>query len=93
MIVARELLVSSLRAIAAYAGVLILPSKTGKWKAAVQMFTVSYYMFLTVLQLNSIPESLSVIGEISIWIALLLTVISGFHYFWRNRSVLQRLSM
>ncbi len=93
VIVARELLVSSLRAIAAYAGVLILPSKTGKWKAAVQMFTVSYYMFLTVLQLNSIPEYLSVIGEISIWIALLLTVISGFHYFWRNRSVLQRLSM
>lgn len=93
VIVGRELLVSGLRSIAAYAGVLILPSGIGKWKAAVQMFSVSYYMLLSALELNTTPGVASLVGEVSMWIALILTVISAFHYFWRNRSVLQRLGM
>ncbi|MCD4708404.1 MAG: CDP-diacylglycerol--glycerol-3-phosphate 3-phosphatidyltransferase [Candidatus Sabulitectum sp.] len=93
VIIGRELLISSLRSIAAYAGVLILPSGIGKWKAAIQMFSVSYYMLLSVLEQSTIPRIASVIGIVSMWIALVLTVVSAFHYFWRNRSVLQRLGM
>ena len=93
VVVGRELLISSLRSIAAYAGVLILPSGIGKWKAAVQMFAVSYFMLISVMEMNSSPEFLFIFGDISMWIALILTVISAVHYFWRNRSVLQRLGM
>lgn len=93
VIVGRELLVSGLRSIAAYAGVLILPSRLGKWKSAVQMFSVSYYMFLSVLELNTIPRAASIAGKVSMWVALILTVISAFRYFWNNRSVIQRLGM
>lgn len=93
VVVGRELLISGLRSIAAYAGVLILPSGIGKWKAAVQMFTVSYYMLLSLLKLDSIPRIASLTGEVAMWVALVLTLISAFHYFWRNRSVLQRLGM
>lgn len=93
VIVGRELLISSLRSIAAYAGVLIMPSGLGKWKAAVQMFTVSYYMLLSVLELNSIPEVAALVGTVSLWIAILLTVTSAVHYLWRNRNLLQRLGM
>ncbi len=93
VVVGRELLISGLRSIAAYAGVLILPSGIGKWKAAVQMFTVSYYMLLSLLRMDSIPKVASLTGEVTMWIALVLTLISAFHYFWRNRNVLQRLGM
>ena len=93
IIVGRELLISGLRSIAAYAGVLILPSGMGKWKAAVQMFSVSYYMLLSVLKLGSIPHVASLVGVISMWLALVLTVVSALFYFWRNRNILQRLVM
>ncbi|MCD6587378.1 MAG: CDP-diacylglycerol--glycerol-3-phosphate 3-phosphatidyltransferase [Candidatus Fermentibacteraceae bacterium] len=93
IVVGRELLVSGLRSIAAYAGVLIMPSGMGKWKAAVQMFSVSYYMLLSVLKLDAIPRAASIIGETAMWAALVLTVVSALHYFWRNRNILQRLGM
>ncbi len=93
IVVGRELLISGLRSIAAYAGVLIMPSGMGKWKAAVQMFSVSYYMLLSVLNLEAIPRSASFVGEAAMWVALVLTVVSAIHYFWRNRNILQRLGM
>ncbi len=93
VIVGRELLVSGLRSIAAYAGVLILPSRLGKWKAALQMSVVSYYMLFSVLEMHSYHPIALLIGKVSTWIAVILTMISAFHYFWRSRSVLQRLGM
>ena len=42
LIIGRELLVTGLRAIAAYAGVLILPSRLGKWKTASQMISLLF---------------------------------------------------
>lgn len=93
VIVGRELLITGLRSIAAYAGVLILPSGLGKWKAVVQMFTVSFYMFLSVLDRASIPKGFLLTGEISVWLALVLTMASAVHYLWRNRLLLQRLGM
>lgn len=93
VIVGRELLITGLRSIAAYAGVLILPSWIGKWKAAVQMFTVSFFMLLAVLDLQRIPAAVSIIGSVSLWSSVILTVTSAIHYLWRNRNVLQRLGM
>ncbi len=93
VIVGRELLITGLRSIAAYAGVLILPSGLGKWKSAVQMLTVTFYMFMSVLDFNTVPKTAEITGIIFMWFAIVLTVVSAAHYFWRNRSVLQRLGM
>lgn len=93
VIVGRELLISSLRSIAAYAGVLILPSGMGKWKAMMQMLTVSYYMLLSVLSIYSISTTVSLIGLIFMWVSIILTVVSAIHYFLRNRTLIQRLGM
>ncbi|PIE51564.1 CDP-diacylglycerol--glycerol-3-phosphate 3-phosphatidyltransferase [Candidatus Fermentibacteria bacterium] len=93
IIVGRELLITGLRSIAAYAGVLILPSGLGKWKAAVQMFTVSYFMLVSVLDSNSAGRVVLLAGNIAVWIAIVLTVASALHYLWRNRMLIQRLGM
>lgn len=93
VVVGRELLITGLRSIAAYAGVLILPSGLGKWKAAVQMFTVSFFMLLSVVERTDIPAGVLAVGDASIWLALFLTVTSAVHYLWRNRLLVQRLGM
>lgn len=93
VIVGRELLITGLRSIAAYAGVLIMPSGLGKWKAGIQMFTVSFYMLLSVLDRSSIPDGVLLAGNVSVWAAIILTVGSALHYLWRSRPLLQRLGM
>lgn len=49
LIIGRELMVTGLRAIAAYAGVLILPSRMGKYKTSSQMLSMFCYLLFSVL--------------------------------------------
>jgi CDP-diacylglycerol--glycerol-3-phosphate 3-phosphatidyltransferase len=95
LIIGRELLVTGLRSVAAYAGVLILPSKIGKWKAITQMTAIACYMLFSVLTLTSSDmeflANFKLVSLIILLIAVLLTLISGFDYFWRNRIVVKRL--
>lgn len=93
VIVGRELLITGLRSIAGYAGVMILPSGLGKWKAGIQMFTVSFYMLVSVLHRAYIPGNIVLFGSVCMWAALILTVVSAVHYLWRNRLIVQRLGM
>lgn len=51
-IIGREFLVTGLRSIAAYAGVLILPSRMGKYKTAVQMLSLFCYLIFSILFFN-----------------------------------------
>ncbi|MCD4848592.1 MAG: CDP-diacylglycerol--glycerol-3-phosphate 3-phosphatidyltransferase [Candidatus Aegiribacteria sp.] len=53
LIIGRELLVTGLRAIAAYAGVLILPSRMGKYKTLSQMLSMFFYLLFSVLYYGS----------------------------------------
>ena len=57
------------------------------------MFTVSFYMLLSVLERTSIPDGVRLAGEITVWLALALTLGSAVHYLWRNRLLIQRLGM
>lgn len=56
LIIGRELMVTGLRAIAAYAGVLILPSRMGKYKTSMQMLSLFCYMLFSVLYYGSYVE-------------------------------------
>ncbi|NOQ21415.1 MAG: CDP-diacylglycerol--glycerol-3-phosphate 3-phosphatidyltransferase [Candidatus Aegiribacteria sp.] len=105
LIIGRELMVTGLRSITAYAGVLILPSRMGKYKTSSQMLSMFCYLLFSVLgtteragflqsggmDLSAARNLLLSSADILLVVAVLLSIISGADYFWRNRSVLRRL--
>ena len=83
IIVARELSVSILRAIAAADGTVIAAGKSGKWKTATQM--VSIVLLLFGAHLGNM--TILMIGNVLLIIATLLTLYSGWEYLYGNRHV------
>lgn len=75
VIVARELLVTTLRASAEAAGHAFPAERLGKWKMIAQC--VATAALLTVLAGSRLFEPLAVV---SVWLALLLTLVSALHY-------------
>ncbi len=107
LIIGRELLVTGLRSIAAYAGVLILPSRLGKYKTSSQMLSMFCYLLFSVQGSTGRAGFLHISGmglsmgrsillfsaDVLLVVAVLLTIISGVDYFWRNGSVMKRLGL
>lgn len=79
VIVVRELAVTGLRAVAADNGVVIAADRYGKWKTVLQSLAVGpllvHYMFWGI--------NVEALGIFILYIALLLTVVSGVNYFYR----------
>ena len=87
LILAREIGVTGLRAMAAAKGVDVVVSQLGKLKTTVQMLALAMGGLLLV---NWLPETLW--GQIWIWHSVLgvivaFTIYTGMDYFVRNRSV------
>lgn len=84
IILSREFIVSIFRAVAAADGIVIAASMWGKYK------TVSQMVMIVLILLNNVP--FNAIGlpmdQIFIWIATLLTVVSGVDYIVKNKQVL-----
>ncbi|MGX4599247.1 CDP-diacylglycerol--glycerol-3-phosphate 3-phosphatidyltransferase [Faecalimicrobium sp. JNUCC 81] len=83
IIVARELTVSILRAIAAADGKVIAASGGGKLKTISQMVAIP----LLLLGANFDNSLLIIIGDITILIATLLTLYSGWEYLHKNKHL------
>ena len=83
IIVARELTVSILRAIAAADGKVIAASGGGKLKTISQMIAITVLL----LGANFDNSLLIMIGDISILIATLLTLYSGWEYLYKNKEL------
>ncbi|WAW15652.1 CDP-diacylglycerol--glycerol-3-phosphate 3-phosphatidyltransferase [Peptostreptococcus equinus] len=83
IIIARELAVSILRAIAASNGTVIAAGKSGKLKTITQMFAIIF------LLLGAYVDHYIVlmIGSILFYISVVLTIYSGYEYLWANKSV------
>ena len=79
--VAREFIVSGLRAVAAERGVVIPAGQSGKIKAAAQMAAI---MLLTV----NLP-ALAWLSAATLYVATALTVLSCVQYLWEGRHVLR----
>lgn len=88
IILAREFAVTGIRAIAAADGVVISASKLGKLKTLTQVVAIS------ALLLKDWPLSYFGIylGEPMLYIALILTVISGIDYFVKSRHLFSSLT-
>ena len=80
IIISREFIISGFRLVASDNGVVIAASYWGKWKTTFQMISV------VLLILNI--EALSVLTNVTVWIALALTVISLLDYIVKNIGIL-----
>ncbi|EST13016.1 CDP-diacylglycerol--glycerol-3-phosphate 3-phosphatidyltransferase [Sporolactobacillus laevolacticus] len=86
LILAREFAVTGLRLVAVEEGEVIAASKIAKWKTFSQMVAVILFLFNNVpFGTNGFPLS-----QIILWIAVILTVLSGADYFYKNREILLR---
>ena len=77
VILMRELLVSGLREFLAEIQVSVPVTKLAKWKTTLQMFTLGFLIVGTDAP-DWIPAQ--TIGEIGLWLAALLTLITGYDY-------------
>ena len=85
IIIAREFIISGFRLVAADNGIVIAASYWGKFKTTFQMISV-------ILLIVRIP-ALTVLTQICVWTALVLTVISLVDYIAKNHKVLTEGSM
>ena len=91
IILAREFAVSGLRMVAAGApgGKVIAANMWGKVKTVSQMLVIILVLFFEQIKVFSGPGlalALSVTSQVLLWGTALITLISGVHYMWVNRS-------
>ncbi|MBQ8893728.1 MAG: CDP-diacylglycerol--glycerol-3-phosphate 3-phosphatidyltransferase [Clostridia bacterium] len=96
IIIARELMVTSIRLVAASGGKVIAAGWSGKAKTVTQMIATLLLMVEPVLLggieygwnipllTGSTPQTTAVVGTVMIYIATLLTVVSGAEYLIKN---------
>jgi CDP-diacylglycerol--glycerol-3-phosphate 3-phosphatidyltransferase len=85
VIIAREFAVTALRLFGAAQGVAIPADKLGKAKTVSQTVAI-----LFLLLVPDAWEYGDLIGQILIYIAVALTLVSGIQYFWNGRELLSR---
>ncbi|MBM7540636.1 CDP-diacylglycerol--glycerol-3-phosphate 3-phosphatidyltransferase [Amphibacillus cookii] len=85
IIISREFAVTGLRLVAAGEGIVLAAGQMGKWKTTFQLLAIA------VLLLHDFPFSYLnwPVGTILLYIALLLTVVSGADYFVKNWHVMK----
>ena len=95
VIVSREIIITSLRALAANEGVVIAADKMGKLKTVLQDIAI-VTMFVDEAKLI---DKLPFVNELIHWMAvvllfgaLALTIISGINYFTTNKEIMDKIS-
>lgn len=100
VILAREFMVTGLRLVASAEGKVLAAENLGKYKTIAQIITVIYFLLmLAATENNSLLGFLSPLadnlvlgvdslGILLIWTSLVLTMLSGFNYMWKNRALL-----
>ena len=83
IIVAREFIISGFRLIAAENGVVIAANIFGKLK------TVSQMVMIIILVANLPFTWLQILGQIFVWVSLILTILSLVIYIYQNSEVLK----
>lgn len=94
IIIAREFLITGLRLLAVDRGVVLSSDGLGKQKTTWQLITILFYLILLALKNFQREEtfwvtfSWNMIGPCLIGITLIVTLISGTSYLWKNRKLL-----
>ena len=99
LIICREFLVTGIRQIAVEKGRVMAADGLGKWKTAFQLtFIITALVHLTFAKVcvdNVFVKLLKYLSDpsnwlipISLWAAVVLTVVSGISYFWNARAMI-----
>ncbi|MBQ1604194.1 MAG: CDP-diacylglycerol--glycerol-3-phosphate 3-phosphatidyltransferase, partial [Lachnospiraceae bacterium] len=83
IIIAREFVISGFRLVASDNGIVIAASYWGKFKTVFQMFMI----IVMVANIDNIVAY--TLGQILMYIALVLTVVSLIDYLYKNKDVLK----
>ena len=83
VIIAREFIISGFRLVASDSGIVIAASYWGKFKTVFQMAMI-------IVLIADLGGVFDLVGQVLIWVALALTIISLLDYIWKNRQVLTR---
>lgn len=86
IIIAREFIISGFRLVASDNGRVIAASMWGKVKTTVQMITIIYLLVMVAADLKI--KALTIVGNVLIFIAVALTVISLIDYMVKNKDVI-----
>lgn len=95
IIIAREFAVSGLRTVAASEGIVIAASWWGKIKTVIQIVAIVLLLFKVnileshgnIVALNGFSSSFfDVVPEIALYLAVVITLISGIDYFVKNKD-------
>lgn len=85
IIIAREFAVSGLRTLAASEGIVIAASWWGKIKTVIQIVAIISALF----NLTYKTSILNLISQISMVLAVIITIVSGIDYFHKNKHVIK----
>lgn len=100
VILTREFLVTGLRLVASAEGKVLAAENLGKYKTTFQIITVIYFLLWEAAKEGGIFSFFSpmfdqkflspgVLGQILVWLSLILTAVSGWNYVWKNRELLR----
>ena len=100
LILAREFLITGLRQVAIECGQVLAADRLGKWKTGMQLgFCITCLVWLAVGPIPAGNPVLDLLRFLShpaswlqpgfLWLALGLTVVSGWNYLWAARGMLQ----
>lgn len=98
LILAREFLITGLRQIAVEAGRVLAADRLGKWKTGLQLtYCITCLVWLAVdasrsgnpflRLLHFLSDPAWWLTPVSLWLALGLTLVSGWNYLWTNRGL------
>lgn len=90
LILTREFMVTGLRLVAAGKGLVMPAERLGKWKTALQMVSIAIYLLRDAQWVGMSHTLLNYFGDLTFAAAGLLTFISGFSYFWKNKNLFQQ---
>jgi len=84
VILAREFVVSGMRTVAASEGIVVAAGMSGKIKTVLQMIAVPL-----LLMLGAFPNVMILYYAAYgfLWASLIMTVVSGVEYIWKNKNV------
>lgn len=88
VILARELMITAFRTLAASSGVTIAASMWGKYKTVFQMLTIIAFLSKPFCIDKLGMTFMGSLSDILLYIALALTIISGLDYLIKNKDVL-----
>lgn len=97
VILSREFFVTGIRLVAAGQGAVLAAETLGKHKMLWQILTVIYFMMrqasgepifgFTKPAFTASPEVEHIVASAIVYFTTLLTLVSGFSYFWKNRHM------